>query len=378
MRTKYDVLFMLRSVYSYPSGAYRVIFKICEAIGKLGYKPAILFVHDLNAAFLKYNHENIGIDTNYMGKKNNKIKDLIWKALGFRITFNLFMPVLRAIKGYPQNTFPRKVSTFFSLRVLKRVRFSKIVATNWQSAFIITDIKPKSKLYFFLQVEEDNPLFSGNFSQIANASYSLPLKKIVITDQMMSKINDPFTKRIHVGIDESIFRLTTDVKQRDLKIIIMLRTGQFKGSELGINAARLIRSKSPSIKIVGVGDLKKNDVPDFIEYLGFVTQDLLSSLFNSSLVFILPSYLEQWGLPILESMACGCAVVVNKGVAFEVATELNAFLTDPTPECISKSVFFLLENKQYRYKIVDEGIKTSIKYSYSNMVKEFITILNEK
>ena len=49
-----------------------------------------------------------------------------------------------------------------------------------------------------------------------------------------------------------------------------------------------------------------------VDHLGFVTHDLLLSLFRSSTAVVMPSLFEGFGLPVAEAMAAGAAVVHSR------------------------------------------------------------------
>lgn len=49
---------------------------------------------------------------------------------------------------------------------------------------------------------------------------------------------------------------------------------------------------------------------DRITFMGFLPDNKLPLFYNSLTVFILPSYMEGWGLPAVEAMACGTPVAI--------------------------------------------------------------------
>jgi glycosyltransferase involved in cell wall biosynthesis len=61
------------------------------------------------------------------------------------------------------------------------------------------------------------------------------------------------------------------------------------------------------------------DPPNLVE-AGYVTAKKLAIIFRHAHVFVMPSLYEGFGLPLLEAMSCGCAVVTsNRGSLLEVA-----------------------------------------------------------
>ncbi len=78
---------------------------------------------------------------------------------------------------------------------------------------------------------------------------------------------------------------------------------------------------------------------------GFLDQDSLWALYEGADVFCYPSLREGFGLPVLEAMAAGTAVVTSKGTATEEAAAGAAVLVDPLDSHdIAKGLQEALEN----------------------------------
>lgn len=71
---------------------------------------------------------------------------------------------------------------------------------------------------------------------------------------------------------------------------------------------------------------------DGVTVTGFVDDDALAALYRGAIALVMPSVEEGFGLPALEAMACGCAVITSNAVALIEITgdaalhvEANAF-----------------------------------------------------
>ena len=70
-------------------------------------------------------------------------------------------------------------------------------------------------------------------------------------------------------------------------------------------------------------------MPDGVSLLGYVDKAELPGLYAHASVFLYPGIYEGFGLPIIEAMACGTAVVTSRtGAAPEIAGGA-AILVDP-------------------------------------------------
>ncbi len=72
-----------------------------------------------------------------------------------------------------------------------------------------------------------------------------------------------------------------------------------------------------SLKLVGgydsTSDLYKcGSEMENVEFLGFVTKDRLSEIYNEADVFVFPTLCEGFGLVVLEAMACGVPVICSE------------------------------------------------------------------
>ena len=70
-------------------------------------------------------------------------------------------------------------------------------------------------------------------------------------------------------------------------------------------------------------------VPDGVEITGYVARERLRELYRRARLFVYPSRHEGFGIPPLEAMACGAAVVATRTGAIPEYAEGAALLVDP-------------------------------------------------
>ncbi|MBI3681711.1 MAG: glycosyltransferase family 4 protein [Acidobacteria bacterium] len=66
-----------------------------------------------------------------------------------------------------------------------------------------------------------------------------------------------------------------------------------------------------------------------IHFTGYVEEEDLRLLYSACEVFVFPSYYEGFGIPILEAMACGCAVACSNTSAMPEVADGAAIFFDP-------------------------------------------------
>jgi alpha-1,3-rhamnosyl/mannosyltransferase len=70
-----------------------------------------------------------------------------------------------------------------------------------------------------------------------------------------------------------------------------------------------------------------------VRWLGYVEEDLFAALYSGAKALLFPTFYEGFGMPAIEMMACGGAVIGSTADALaEVASGSSAFLLDPHDE----------------------------------------------
>ena len=98
-------------------------------------------------------------------------------------------------------------------------------------------------------------------------------------------------------------------------------------------------------------------LPERARYLGRVSDEDLKALYSNAACFIFPSHYEGFGLPAVEAMACGCAVVAANIPSLRETCADAAIYCDPnSPHDIAQSVINLLDNapllQEYRRRAI--------------------------
>jgi glycosyltransferase involved in cell wall biosynthesis len=91
----------------------------------------------------------------------------------------------------------------------------------------------------------------------------------------------------------------------------------------------------------------KSRAPPHIRFLGRVPPEELASLYRRCAVFVFPSTVESFGLPLLEAMACGAPIACSRTAAMpEVAGDTVLYFDPADPVDIGRTVRKLLADRQ--------------------------------
>lgn len=103
---------------------------------------------------------------------------------------------------------------------------------------------------------------------------------------------------------------------------------------------------------------------------GFVSEEDLLALYNASKLFVFPSWHEGFGLPALEAMACGCAVIgANTSSVPEVIGHENALFDPLDDNAISSKILQVLTDDNFRLDLERHGLIQAKKFSWEDSAR---------
>lgn len=160
-------------------------------------------------------------------------------------------------------------------------------------------------------------------------------------------------------------RLIHNIPDEAPVLIYLGRVEPAKGLELAVDALGHISAKYPQCVLVIAGPEEENHI-SFLRHraydLGIEARVVFTGLLNSmkrlealvdSDVFIQPSYSENFGMAVLEAMACGLPVAISDqvGLADLVRQEEVGLVTSLDPDQISEAWITLLNDASLRHQM---------------------------
>lgn len=107
--------------------------------------------------------------------------------------------------------------------------------------------------------------------------------------------------------------------------------------------------------------------PDELVMTGFVSEEDLLALYNACKLFVFPSWHEGFGLPALEAMACGCAVIgANTSSIPEVIGRQDALFDPFDDDAIASKILQVLTNADFRAELERHGLVHAKKFSWED------------
>lgn len=122
--------------------------------------------------------------------------------------------------------------------------------------------------------------------------------------------------------------------------------------------------------------IESSPVRDRIQWLGFVKDDDLPSLFAGATVFAFPSFYEGFGIPVLEAMACGAPVVAADCSSLpEVGGDAVSYFDPNSADQLCERLLELLGNSDLRQARRIAGIARAKTFSWQRTAEQTWSVL---
>jgi glycosyltransferase involved in cell wall biosynthesis len=193
----------------------------------------------------------------------------------------------------------------------------------------------------------------------------------VISLKVKKDLSQFFNKKIHV-----IYNPIKDVyyDEKILKNNMFLFVGRandpIKRFDLVRDTLIKIKDGIKKIKVCGAEN------PNFGNYLGYVSDEELNNLYNSTQFVLLPSKAEGIGLPMIESMICGALPITCSDN--ETAKEFlpRDFICAPNPKSMLEHIKKLENEYANKRNLAFEfGKKYKEKFNKSSIAENILNIL---
>jgi glycosyltransferase involved in cell wall biosynthesis len=135
---------------------------------------------------------------------------------------------------------------------------------------------------------------------------------------------------------------------------------------------QLVLAGSPGY---GFGTIKKyidgSEFKDQIRLLGRVDENDVPALMNAATLYLFPSWYEGFGIPALETMSCGTAMIASDiGALHEVAGNAALFVSPKEPERWTKAIQELISNGTKRDDLVAKGLERAKQFSWNKTAEQ--------
>lgn len=122
--------------------------------------------------------------------------------------------------------------------------------------------------------------------------------------------------------------------------------------------------------------LKKVNLPDdIIVYSRWIPEEEVPYIYNKARLVLLPSFYEGFGLPVLESMACGKPVIASDIPPLKEIAKDAAIFVDPKDTVgLSDAMEMLLSDERLYTITAEKGLSRSKEFSWTRTARETLKI----
>ncbi len=213
-------------------------------------------------------------------------------------------------------------------------------------------------------------------------------KKIIVPSYATSddlvktyKVNESKIEVIYEGFDPLISGSKNPKKLVSSNYLLYVGNAYpHKNLQVLFEAFNILK-KSLDIDLVCVGRsdffykrLKKNKTED-VFFLHNVDDSSLFDYYTNARLFVMPSLMEGFGLPLLEAMNLSCPVIASNIKALkEIGGDACLYFDPSDPSELADVANKVLVNKDVRNKLITNGQIRSKKYSWDKCIAETLKV----
>jgi glycosyltransferase involved in cell wall biosynthesis len=294
------------------------------------------------------------------------------------------------------------LNVFRTIRVLNSLDKETVIITSDPMMCILCFLVRQPNVFRFVQADDycifDDQLLIKNlyilkiYKWLTKVSYKYKVRYIFnsayVYDKFCEVRGDNSIKFdiVHPAINHSVFNNIGEKENllSQLKIVIVARKHPMKGLSTFINTWKNIDSSYKEnigeITLISHDDLSNFFFDDYFRIVKPTSDHEIADILKTSDIFISTSWWEGFGLPPLEAMACGCAVITSDsgGINEYAIKDSNCLIFEPRNEDeLSACLIKLINDKQLRKNLVASGIPSAQKFSWQKSASQLLEIVTK-
>lgn len=197
------------------------------------------------------------------------------------------------------------------------------------------------------------------------------------------------TRLVLHGIDHLQFRPMPQIKRRDDLIVACASADvPLKGLIYLIRAYAELLKTRPNLKLRVIGRLREGNtsdelrdlgIVDKVEFVGGITDEEITEIYNEATIAISPSVYEGFGFPCGEAMSCGTPVIATNGGSLpEVVGDAGIVVQHSNPAALANAIATLLDDPEARARLGRAGRERILaKFKWERAAREVTDIYRQ-
>ncbi|WP_428374966.1 glycosyltransferase family 4 protein [Lichenicoccus sp.] len=344
----------LPAYFNHPSGGYTVHYTYARLLADRGHDVTVIFPRSLES------------DADDL---TARLKAPVW-AFRARLKNRPLVPALvsagrvrtRLIRSFSPSQLPDA---------------DLLIATSWHTAEALAAVAARyGRKYYIVYDYEFVMTSESTIRDRIEATYRMPFHIIAtstIVAEMVRRCGGKPIATIPCGLDFTEFGVDRPSDQREpLTVGFPLRPQSFKGADDAFAASVILRERlGETLRVTAFG-AKRGALPDWIAWVDYPNQVELRRFYNQQAVFMVPSHFEGWGLPGVEALACGAALVTtDNGGCMDYARDGQTAIVVPprNPPALADGVIRLLTDTTYRLRLAQAGHEFVQRFTWDDAVE---------
>ncbi|MDQ1147988.1 glycosyltransferase involved in cell wall biosynthesis [Bacillus sp. SORGH_AS 510] len=258
-----------------------------------------------------------------------------------------------------------------------------IVATYWDhiQACIETGIAP---VVYFEQGDFhlfDYESMNRTLKNFIHKQFQIPPFIYTVSNQAASLISKIYGREAQVfpnAVDDTIFSTNGDkeIGERPYMLMVGGESAAFKGIPTIIEAYKKVKEELDiDLYWITPGNPSEDKKNQVTKVFVNPSQQKIGSLYRGAALYICGSTYENFPLPPLEAMACGCPVVTtnNPGSLEYAVHEQNALICNmKDPVDMAEKIRKVFVNPEIKEKLINNGLSTANQFKWENIIQNIL------
>ena len=211
--------------------------------------------------------------------------------------------------------------------------------------------------------------------EIVQQRMRLPAFIYTVSQYSADKIKEIYGKDasiIYNALETSIFYSRKEEKQKEETSITIVGSEEFKFKNIGeiLEVIRLLK-RNYKIKLNWITQNNPKINEERKDAIVNPQQKVIGDILRNTDIYICNSEYEAFGLPTLEAMTCGAAVITTDtgGMRDFVQNGINALVINHhDKDDMKEKIEMLINDKKLMHKIAENGMKTALKFNWDNSI----------
>ncbi|MDX2129544.1 MAG: glycosyltransferase family 4 protein [Chloroherpetonaceae bacterium] len=358
--------FLMNGVSLHPVGGVKIMLEFANRLAEKGHEINILC-----ATVGHPYHKNTSLKYQLKRKGIYLLYQWGWKG----------GPLIRWFKLHPSIRYSYVPD--FRSKYLPDADF--IISSSWEESLYLHRLSKSKGIGMQIMHEYERFMLSSpEIKEIMTLNYQSEIRFVstsLVNDELLKSCGAKAVTYIPNAIDDQVFNIKEPIDS-PLRCAIGFpyRFQPYKGYQDMLATLDILHKQIPNgLQFWCFGSHKPSRLPEYLSFYESISDTELCSLMNQTSIFINPSHFEGFGLPSIEAMACGCALITadNGGCRSFAMHEQTALIVEPSqPKMLAQSILRLIHDERLRITLAEKAQPVVKEFSWGKSISEFEGLLN--